>query len=108
MGFHPFSLPTAGGGAVWSSLFSLVDDTDPTHGFFYRITRSHSDDFFSQGRAGTASPSGRRRIGQHMLALATYLGHVNINATYWYLETTAELLCDIASAGEKSLSGGRS
>ena len=27
-----------------------------------------------------------------MLALATYLGHVNIDATYWYLETTPELL----------------
>lgn len=59
-------------------------------------------------RALEASPTGRQRIGQHMLALATYLGHVNINATYWYLETTAELLCDIASAGETFLSGGRS
>ena len=59
-------------------------------------------------RALEASPAGRQRIGQHMLALATYLGHVNINATYWYLESTAELLCDIASAGEKFLSGGRS
>src|SRR4051794_5762600 len=28
-------------------------------------------------RALEASPVGRRRIGQHMLALATYLGHVN-------------------------------
>jgi len=43
-----------------------------------------------------------------MLALATYLGHVNIHATYWYLEATAELLCDIASAGESFVSGGRS
>ena len=37
-------------------------------------------------RALESSPTGRQRIGQHMLALATYLGHVNINATYWYLE----------------------
>src|SRR5215469_5395916 len=58
-------------------------------------------------RALEASPGGRQRIGQHMLALATYLGHVNINATYWYLESTAELLRDIASAGENFLSGGR-
>src|SRR5580704_32687 len=28
-----------------------------------------------------SSPAGRQRIGQHMLALATYLGHVNINST---------------------------
>jgi integrase len=47
-------------------------------------------------RALESSPTGRQRIGQHMLALATYLGHVNINATYWYLETTPELLLDIA------------
>jgi len=59
-------------------------------------------------RALEASPAGRQRIGQHMLALATYLGHVNINTTYWYLESTAELLRDIASAGENFLSRGRS
>ena len=43
-----------------------------------------------------------------MLALATYLGHVNIDATYWYLETTAELLADIAAAGDGFFAGGRS
>jgi len=37
---------------------------------------------------------------QHMLALATYMGHVNINATYWYLEATPELLRGIAMACE--------
>jgi integrase len=51
-------------------------------------------------RALEASPGGRQRIGQHMLALATYLGHVNISATSWYLDTTPELLRDIAVAGE--------
>ena len=58
-------------------------------------------------RALEASPVGRRRIGQHMLALATYLGHVNIDATYWYLETTPELLRDIAVAAENFVQGGR-
>ena len=42
-----------------------------------------------------------------MLALATYMGHVNINATYWYLETTPELLRDIAVASEIFVNGGR-
>ena len=42
-----------------------------------------------------------------MLALATYLGHVNINSTYWYLETTPELLCDIAVVAEDFVQGGR-
>ena len=58
-------------------------------------------------RALESSPTGRQRIGQHMLALATYLGHVNINATYWYLETTPELLLDIAVVAENFVLGGR-
>jgi integrase len=58
-------------------------------------------------RALESSPTGRQRIGQHMLALATYLGHVNINATYWYLETTPELLRDIAVVAENFAQGGQ-
>lgn len=58
-------------------------------------------------RALESSPTGRQRIGQHMLALATYLGHVNINATYWYLETTPELLLDIAVVAENFVQEGR-
>ena len=58
-------------------------------------------------RALESSPTGRQRIGQHMLALATYLGHVNIDATYWYLETTPELLRDIAVVAENFMQGGR-
>jgi integrase len=56
-------------------------------------------------RALEASPEGRDRVGRHMLALATYMGHVNINATYWYLEATPELLRDIAVAAEGFLTG---
>jgi integrase/recombinase XerD len=58
-------------------------------------------------RALESSPTGRQRVGQHMLALATYLGHVNINATYWYLETTPELLRDISVVAENFVQGGR-
>ncbi len=57
-------------------------------------------------RALESSPTGRQRIGQHMLALATYLGHVNIDSTYWYLETTPELLRDIAVVVESFVQGG--
>jgi len=57
-------------------------------------------------RALQTSPPGRPRTGQHMVALATYLGHVNIYATYWYLEATADLLSDIADAGETFMAGG--
>ena len=58
-------------------------------------------------RALESSPTGHQRIGQHMLALATYLGHVNINATYWYLQSTPELLRDIAVVAENFTQGGR-
>ena len=50
-------------------------------------------------KALQACPAGRSRISEHMVALATYLGHVNIYATYWYLEATSELLRDIADVG---------
>jgi integrase/recombinase XerD len=56
-------------------------------------------------RALEASPEGRNRVGQHMLALATYLGHTNIKDTYWYLEATPELLRDIATLVEDFLIG---
>ena len=58
-------------------------------------------------RALESSPTGRQRIGQHMLALATYLGHVNIDATYWYLENTPELLGEIAVVAESFTKRGR-
>lgn len=57
-------------------------------------------------RALLASPAGRSRIGEHMVALSTYLGHVNIYATYWYLEATPELLRNIADVGESFMCGG--
>lgn len=57
-------------------------------------------------KALQASPAGRSRIGEHMVALSTYLGHVNIYATYWYLEATSELLRDIADVGESFIGGG--
>lgn len=58
-------------------------------------------------RALEGSPTGRRSIGQHMLALATYMGHANIYATYWYLETTPDLLRDIATTVESFYYGGQ-
>jgi len=58
-------------------------------------------------RALEASPKGRQQVGRHLLALATYMGHVNINATYWYLEATPELLRGIARAAENFIRGGQ-
>ena len=59
-------------------------------------------------RALQGSPTGRESVGHHMVGLSTYLGHVNINSTYWYLEATPELLRDVALAGETFLFGGPS
>ena len=42
----------------------------------------------------------RRAVARHFVALSTYLGHVDISQTYWYLQATPELMTDIASAAE--------
>lgn len=42
----------------------------------------------------------REDVAQHFVALATYLGHANIEHTYWYLEATPELMEDIAKAAD--------
>ena len=72
-----------------------------------RLSRARDKRHTFAVRALESSPAGRHRIGQHMVALATYLGHVNIDATYWYLSTTPELLGAIAAAAESVMCGGR-
>jgi integrase len=49
----------------------------------------------------------RSRRHANIVALATYMGHVNIYATYWYLEATADLMRDVATAGEAFFTEGR-
>jgi len=51
-------------------------------------------------RALEACPEGRDKVSQHMLALSTYMGHTNVNSTYWYLEATPHLMRDISQAAE--------
>ena len=58
-------------------------------------------------RALMTRPTGRQHVGQAMRALATYLGHVSIVSTYWYLEATPELLTDVAAASECWVGGGQ-
>ncbi len=45
-------------------------------------------------------PDDRDAIRSHMLALSTYMGHARVKNTYWYLQSTPQLLGDIASACE--------
>jgi integrase len=49
----------------------------------------------------------RDQVNRHMLALTTYLGHTRVESTYWYLESTPELLLDISSACERFVDGGQ-
>jgi len=48
----------------------------------------------------------RQGVSQHTLALSTYLGHVGVSSTYWYLQATPKLLQDIATATENLHEGG--
>jgi integrase/recombinase XerD len=45
-------------------------------------------------------------VARHMLALSTYLGHARLESTYWYLETTPQLMLDIVMACETFRQGG--
>jgi len=47
------------------------------------------------------SPDRRDHIGRHMLALSTYLGHAHVSCTYWYFESTPQLMDDISQTCER-------
>jgi integrase/recombinase XerD len=42
----------------------------------------------------------REDVARDFVALSTYLGHSHIRHTYWYLESTPDLMGDIAAAAE--------
>jgi integrase/recombinase XerD len=96
--------PLTYGGAVYP-VFGTVLKAAGVRGSQGRRPRLHELRHTFAVRALESAPAGRQRIGHHMVALATYLGHVNIDSTYWYLQTTAELLVDIAAAGERFFTG---
>jgi integrase/recombinase XerD len=85
---------------VQSTFVKLVKRADLCPGPNRHRPRLHDLRHTFAVRALQDSPPGKRRVGQHMVALATYLGHVNIYATYWYLEAAPDLLGDIASVSE--------
>jgi len=59
-------------------------------------------------RALESCPEGRENVDRHLRALSTYMGHVKISDTYWYLESTPQLMKDITCACESFFFGGRS
>ena len=56
-------------------------------------------------RALEACSANRDHIGQHIVALSTYLGHARVASTYWYLENTPQLMTDIATRSEQVVWG---
>jgi integrase/recombinase XerD len=56
-------------------------------------------------RALETCPDDREHITKHMLALSTYLGHVKVANTYWYLQATPELMTNIAERAERFVMG---
>jgi integrase len=48
----------------------------------------------------------RMAVTQHIVALSTYLGHVHVRDSYWYLQATPVLMGQIANACEALLKGG--
>ena len=56
-------------------------------------------------KALTTCPDSRDRVARHMLALTTYMGHAHVSSTYWYLDSTPQLMNDIANACETFIQG---
>lgn len=44
-------------------------------------------------------------VARHVVALSTYLGHMDIVSTYWYQQATPELLAGMARAAEALVAG---
>ncbi|WP_298109807.1 tyrosine-type recombinase/integrase [Bradyrhizobium sp.] len=57
-------------------------------------------------RSLEACGNDQQAVLRHMRTLSTYLGHVDVANTYWYLEATPVLLRTIASAAESAFVGG--
>jgi integrase len=51
-------------------------------------------------RSLEACATERMAVGEHFVALSTYLGHADIKHTYWYLEATPQLMGGMARAAE--------
>lgn len=39
-------------------------------------------------------------VARHITVLSTYLGHAHVTDTYWYLESTPELMAHMSAAAE--------
>jgi len=100
---------SAGGGRIESSVANntfrrmlTLAKVGPTSG---RRPRIHDLRHTFATKALERCPGDRRAIAKQFVALSTYLGHVKIDATHWYLEATPALMNDIAAAAETTMRG---
>jgi integrase len=84
--------------AVWRIFRRLVRELGMHPGPGSPAPKLHSLRHTFAVRALESCPSGAERVGKHLVALSTYLGHDTVSATYWYLEATPQLMTDIATA----------
>lgn len=68
--------------------------------------RLHDLRFYFANQALTHSPDDHEKIGRHMVALTTYLGHSEMRNSYWYLEATPALFAKVAARCEDFANGG--
>jgi len=56
-------------------------------------------------KALESCPDSRDRVTRHMLAVSTYMGHAKFESTFWYLESTPQLMNDIVGVCESFMQG---
>lgn len=88
---------------IYSTFLRLLKSSDLLHAAGDRRPRIQDLRHSFAVRALEACPEGRDDVGQHMLALSTYMGHASIKSTYWYLQVTPHLMQDISVACEAFL-----
>jgi integrase/recombinase XerD len=71
-----------------------------------RRPRLHDIRHSFASRALESCPADPSVVSRHFVALSTYLGHVDVKSTYWYLQATPRILTDIASAADAFVDGG--
>lgn len=91
--------------AVFQRMLALTGLTDAAQGG--RNPRIHDLRHTFAVRSLETCDSERGAVARHMVALSTWLGHVNIVDTYWYLEGTPAVLGRIAESTEAFAAGDR-
>lgn len=77
-----------------------LDGTPPMH-----RPRLHDLRHTAAVRALEACPHARDQVTAHMVALSTYLGHCSVRGTYWYLQSTPNLMHDVTRATQGWIEG---